>query len=87
MMRVRLIITLLVLALLACRRTTPATETSPGNASKRAKTKVVVNEAVRTMIYLPLYHAADSGCFAREHLDVSIITGGTATNSFAALLS
>ncbi len=51
-----------------------------------AKT-VVINEAVRTLLYLPLYHAKEKGYFKDEGLDVEIVTGGTATNSFAAMLS
>src|SRR5437870_3776698 len=49
--------------------------------------KVVINEAVRTLLYIPLYHAKDKGYFNNEGLDVEIVTGGTATNSFAAMLS
>lgn len=49
--------------------------------------KVVINEAVRNLLYLPLYHAKEKGFFAEEGLDVEIVTGGTATNSFAAMLS
>lgn len=49
--------------------------------------KVIINEAVKNLLYLPLYHAKEKGFFAEEGLDVEIITGGTATNSFAAMLS
>lgn len=49
--------------------------------------RVVINEAVRNLLYLPLYHAKERGFFADEGLDVEIITGGTATNSFAAMMS
>lgn len=49
--------------------------------------KVVINEAVRTLLYLPLYHAKEKGYFTDEGLDVEIITGGSATNSFAAMVS
>jgi NitT/TauT family transport system substrate-binding protein len=52
-----------------------------------AHKKVVINEAVRTLLYLPLYHAKERGYFAQEGVDVEIVTGGTATNSFAAMLS
>lgn len=73
----------LLLLLFACKAETPAT-TKP---APPPKTKVVVNEAARTLLYLPLYYAKGTGCFDREGLDVQIITGGTATNAFAALLS
>lgn len=48
---------------------------------------VVINEAVRTLLYLPVYMAIERGYFRDEGLDVTLITGGTAANSFAALLS
>jgi NitT/TauT family transport system substrate-binding protein len=71
----------------ACRREVRhgADVLSPPKQQVRAK--VVINEAVRTLIYLPLYFAQDSGCFGKKALEVSIVTGGTATNSFAALVS
>lgn len=50
-------------------------------------TKVIINEALRTMLYLPLYHAKEVGYFEQNGLDVDIVTGGTATNSFASMLS
>lgn len=49
--------------------------------------KVVVNEAARTLLYLPIYHALEQGYFKDNGLDVTIITGGTATNAFAAMVS
>lgn len=49
--------------------------------------KVTINEALRTLLYLPLYHAKESGFFEKNGLNVEIVTGGTATNSFAAMLS
>ena len=49
--------------------------------------KLVVNEALRTLLYLPLYHAKETGIFERNGLDVEIVTGGTAANSFAAMTS
>lgn len=49
--------------------------------------KVVINEALRTLLYLPLYHAEEAGIFEKNGLDVEIVTGGTASNSFAAMLS
>jgi hypothetical protein len=47
--------------------------------------KVVVNEAARTLLYLPLYHAVEKGYFRETGLDVQIVTGGTATASFASM--
>lgn len=60
-----------------------------GGANKQAgaPTRFVVNEAARTLLYLPLYHAKEQGYFAKEGLEVSIVTGGTATNAVAAMLS
>jgi NitT/TauT family transport system substrate-binding protein len=49
--------------------------------------KVVINEAARTLLYLPLYYALEKGYFREAGADVQIVTGGTATASFAAMLS
>lgn len=49
--------------------------------------KVVINEAARTLLYLPLYHAIEKGYFREAGLEVNLVTGGTATNSFASMLS
>jgi NitT/TauT family transport system substrate-binding protein len=46
----------------------------------------VINEAARTLLYLPLYHAIEKGYFSDEGIDVQIVTGGTASNSFTAML-
>lgn len=51
------------------------------------QTKVTVNEAAHTLLYLPLYYAADTGIFQRNGLDLDIITGGTATASFSAMMA
>jgi NitT/TauT family transport system substrate-binding protein len=52
-----------------------------------AREKVVINEAARTVLYLPLYYAMEKGYFREAGADVQIVTGGTATASFAAMLS
>jgi NitT/TauT family transport system substrate-binding protein len=57
------------------------------NESKQALKKVVINEAARTLLYLPLYHAVEKGYFRDAGIDVKIVTGGTATASFASMLS
>jgi len=57
------------------------------SAPSEGNTKVVINEAVRTLLYLPLYVAKHEGFFEQEGLNVEIVTGGTATASFAAMLS
>src|SRR5688572_5662415 len=51
------------------------------------KEKIVINEALRTLLYLPLYHAKEAGIFEKNGVEVEIVTGGTATNSFAAMMS
>jgi len=56
-------------------------------SSSNLENKVVINEAARTLLYLPLYHAKEAGFFSKNGLDVEIVTGGTATNSFAAMTS
>lgn len=49
--------------------------------------RIVINEAARTLLYLPLYHAEHAGYFRDEGVTVEIVTGGSATNSVAALIS
>lgn len=49
--------------------------------------RITINEAVRTILYIPLYHAAVGGFFADEGLDVKIVTAGTATASFSSMIS
>jgi NitT/TauT family transport system substrate-binding protein len=53
----------------------------------QVREKVVINEAVRTLLYLPLYHAEHRGFFRELDLDVEIITSGSATAAFASMLS
>lgn len=77
----------LVLIIVGCKAERPAQQPTVPVPPPKAQTKVVVNEALRTIVYLPLYHAKDTGCFSRAGLNVEIVTGGTATNAFAALLS
>ena len=68
---------------------------APSTASPNSQTngpsaplkKVVVNEALRTILYLPLYHGIEEGFFRDAGLDVQVVTGGTATAAFAAMLS
>jgi NitT/TauT family transport system substrate-binding protein len=55
--------------------------------SAQAVHKVVVNEAARTLLYIPIYYALESGYFRDAGLDVRIVTGGTATSAFAAMIS
>lgn len=50
-------------------------------------TKVVINEAARTLLYLPLYHAIEKGYFRNKGIEVKVVTGGSATAAFAAMLS
>jgi|JI6StandDraft_1071083.scaffolds.fasta_scaffold00744_5 NitT/TauT family transport system substrate-binding protein len=52
-----------------------------------ASSKITINEAARTLLYLPLYHAVERGYFKDVGIDVTIVTGGTATASFAAMVS
>ncbi len=47
--------------------------------------RVVINEAVHTLLYLPIYNAIERGYFKDEGLDVTLVTGGTATNAFSAM--
>lgn len=58
---------------------------SRGRSEAVSRPRVVINEAARTLVYLPLYHAQRKGYFTK--VDLQVVTGGTATNSFAAMLS
>ena len=56
-----------------------------GTTGKRRE--IVISEAVRTLLYLPLYYAEHNRIFELQGLSVTVQTAGTATNSFAALVS
>lgn len=62
-------------------------ERRQATVSEEGFQKVVINEAVRTLLYLPLYHAEHRGFFREEGLDVQIVSAGSATASFASMLS
>lgn len=78
-----LIAGLLVLALFLQHNRKPATT----NQSSQETRKIVINEAARTLLYIPIYYALESGYFRDAGLDVEIVTGGTATAAFAAMIS
>jgi NitT/TauT family transport system substrate-binding protein len=59
----------------------------PSSASGEVNNRIVINEAARTLVYLPLYHAQRMRYFEQEGVQVEIVTGGTATNSVAALIA
>ena len=82
----RLVVAVGLVALAGCRAEHLAPVRTTTAQAPRAK-HVVINEAVRTLLYLPLYRAQDSGCFSRRGLQVDIVTGGTAAASFAALVT
>jgi NitT/TauT family transport system substrate-binding protein len=82
--------TLVVVLGIALTRNSATQQLRPPQTTNQAPAKlqkVVINEAVRTVLYLPLYHALEQGYFRDEGLDVQLVTGGTATASFAAMLS
>src|ERR1044071_503866 len=79
---------LLALLLQQNRKSNPNTGTPSGtNQPAQTLRKVVVNEAARTLLYIPIYYALESGYFRDAGLDVQIVTGGTATTAFAAMVS
>ncbi|WFR67741.1 ABC transporter substrate-binding protein [Curtobacterium flaccumfaciens] len=47
---------------------------------------VTINQAVQTLLYLPLYVAEEKGYFEDEGVNVKIDTGGSGNASFAAVL-
>ena len=61
-----------------------------GAASKKStgeKTHVVLNEVAHSIFYSPLYVAIEEGYFAKEGLDVELVTGYGADKTMTALLS
>ena len=62
-------------------------EKQAAHKDKATTQHVVVNEALRTLLYLPVYHAIEQGYFKQEGLDVDLVTGGTATNAFSAMVT
>lgn len=69
------------------RAETPLPHVASSSLPSTSLKKVVINEAVHTLLYLPLYHAIEKNYFRDEGIQVDILNGGTATNSFAAMLS
>jgi NitT/TauT family transport system substrate-binding protein len=49
--------------------------------------KLVVSQAFQSLLYLPLYVALDDGLFAKEGLDVTKETAGSASAALSAVLS
>jgi NitT/TauT family transport system substrate-binding protein len=76
-------IVLIGLAIFAISRSTHR-QSTPSLTNLR---KVTVNEALRTILYLPLYHGIEQGFFRDAGLDLRVVTGGTATAALAAMLS
>lgn len=65
----------------------PWKPTNQAGSVSDKRPKIIINEAARTLLYLPLYHAQRAGYFAQEGVDVEIVTGGSATNAVAAIVS
>lgn len=72
---------LLVAVSLACASSFTAVSTA------HAETKVRINQAFQSVLYLPLYIAKEKGFFADQGIDVDISTGGGGTQSWAAVIS
>ncbi len=52
----------------------PSGEDNNQTSQTQSLQKVVINEAVRTLLYLPLYHAKEGGFFEKNGVDVEIVT-------------
>lgn len=61
-------------------RQSDKTRTNPVN-------KVVLDQAAKTLLYLPLYVAIDQGFLAKRGVEVSVVTAGGDSPAFAALAS
>jgi len=58
-----------------------------GKDREAAQHRVIIAQAAKTLLYLPLYIAQDEGYFHDEGIDVSIVTSGGDSQAFAALAS
>lgn len=81
-----------VLSLAACGSTSTASTSSTGAAVASTSTSLVpvditVAQAVKTLIYLPLYVAVDQGYFAKEGLNVSVLTASNGANAVSDVIS
>lgn len=59
---------------------------SAASSASAGTADVTINQAVQTLLYLPLYVAQDKGYFTEEGVNVKIDTGGSGNASFAAVL-
>lgn len=58
-----------------------------GQTASAADAKTVtINQAVKTLTYLPLYVAMDKGYFEEEGVNIKLDTGGSGSASFSAVL-
>lgn len=70
------------LSLAACGSTSSASASSTSSTASATKTiNITVAQAVKTLIYLPLYVAKDKGYFAKQGLNVSILTASNGANA------
>lgn len=60
--------------------------TDASSSSEEGLTTVTINQAVKTLTYLPLYVAQDQGFFKDEGIDIKLDTGGSGSAAFSAVL-
>lgn len=70
-----------LVALTGCASGSDAADSADGGTQD-----VTINQAVQTLLYLPLYVAEEKGYFEDEGVNVTIDTGGSGNASFAAVL-
>ncbi|MEL7609686.1 MAG: ABC transporter substrate-binding protein [Bacillota bacterium] len=58
-----------------------------GCSTQKELRHVVLNEVTRSVFYAPLYAAVSQGFFAKEGLEIEIVTGGGSDKSMTALLA
>lgn len=63
-----------------------ATGSGSSSSSESGLTTVTINQAVKTLSYLPLYVAQDKGYFKAEGIDIKLDTGGSGSAAFSAVL-
>src|SRR4051812_30322337 len=86
---VLVVVTLLIVVAGAYLYLRPAPEQSAPSAqpTPAQQTQVVLHQAAKTLLYLPLYVAIDEGFLKQEGISVHVQTAGGDSQAFAALAS
>lgn len=64
----------------------PASGSASSASPSASPTKVVIDQAFQSLLYLPLYIAIDKGFFQKEGLAVEKVTAGSGSNAVSAVI-